>query len=200
MIISEKHKIIFIHIHKTAGQSITDYMEKNLPDSKPFLNKHDFAINGKIALGEEKWDEYFKFAFVRNPWDRLVSWYHMFKLKPPVTLLQKYVLDNSKNFEEFIKKCTDIIVDNDGIKSCAFNQLDYISDEKGKIIIDFIGKLENLEEDFKKIIEMKKLPKINLPHLNSYPHKDYKKYYSEETKEIIKKRFNKDIKFFGYKF
>jgi len=199
MLVSEKNKFIFIHIQKTAGNSITEFLKNNIPDLKPILNKHDFAIQGKHKLGDQ-WDDYFKFAFVRNPWDRLVSWYSMIKDKNQKNKFGKYVTENSSNFEEFIKNCTDIIQDNDGIKSAEFNQLDYLIDENGNIIVDFIGRFENLEEDFNKIIKKLNMPELKLPILNSSKHEDYKKYYNEETKKIIEKRFKKDIDFFKYKF
>ena len=75
MLISHSHKLIFIHIQKTGGSTISEILSKNFPDICQFKAKHDFAIQGTGELCE--WKDYYKFAFVRNPWDRLVSWYTM---------------------------------------------------------------------------------------------------------------------------
>ncbi|NES08461.1 MAG: sulfotransferase family protein [Okeania sp. SIO2F4] len=74
-----KHKFIFVDAQKTAGQSLTETLKKNVPDLEKLVTKqkHGSAITGRDILGVDKWNEYYKFAFVRNPWDRLVSWYSM---------------------------------------------------------------------------------------------------------------------------
>ena len=71
MIINHNKKYVFVHIHKTAGTSISINMLKS--GGIKYKNKHSF-----ITELENEYKNYFKFSFVRNPWDRLVSWYNMF--------------------------------------------------------------------------------------------------------------------------
>ena len=66
--------------------------------------------------------------------------------------------------------------------------------------IDFIGRFENLEEDFHYICEKIGLSNIKLPHENITRHKHYIKYYDDETRGIVAEIYVKDIKFFNYKF
>lgn len=199
MLISEKFNFVFVHIQKNAGESISEILRQSVSDVKPLLNKHDFARKGKQELGYAKWDKYYKFAFVRNPWDRLVSWYSMIVNNGPRNKLWKYVLENSSNFGEFIQNCTQTIYDYDGEKNCFYNQLDYISDESGSLIVDFVGRYETLEEDFQKVCTTLNIPRARLPHIkHKSKHKHYSEYYTPETRAIVAERYQRDIEFFGY--
>ena len=90
-IVSNKYRFIFIHIPKTGGTSIAepDYEGGN-GALAGYLGEQDYAQAGHIrAVGLKQrigasWDQYFKFAFVRNPWDRLVSLYHYFLQDEPL--------------------------------------------------------------------------------------------------------------------
>lgn len=207
MLVSHKQKFIFIHIQKTAGTSIVEYLKK-FADCQSVLGTHDFAMAGRQYFGDEVWNSYFKFAFVRNPWDRLVSWYSM--ISSPLNdkeaekiKLWKYVRRNSSNFEEFVYNCTGEIDDIDGKKSFLYNQLDYLSDGSGRLIVDFVGKYETLQSDFQFICEKIKVPYLpeKIPHVKHHSSReDYAGYYKEDLKEYVRQRYLRDINFFNYRF
>lgn len=211
MLISESKKFLFVHIQKTAGRSFEAVLKENISDLKSLPGTHDHAVWVRGQFGES-WDDYYKTAFVRNPWDRLVSWYAMFQRKGNTTWykrmtglgkynkIRQYVLDNTNSFEEFIYKCTDTIEDTDGKKSFWYNQLDYITDEDGKVIVDFIGKFESLVEDTGIVFKHLGIDGASLPHKNSSEHRDYRTYYDDDTREIVAERYKRDIEYFGYEF
>jgi len=211
LLISKSKKFLFVHIQKTAGRSFEAVLTENIPDLENFMGTHDHALWAKEKLSGE-WNNYYKVGFVRNPWDRLVSWYTMIREKGAMTWkkrifgrrryndLTQYVLSNSNSFEEFIYKCTDTIDDIDGRKSILYNQIDYLSDENGKLIVDFVGRFENIEEDSKKVFENLGFENASLPHKNSSKHRNYRTYYNEETREEVRRRYSRDIDFFGYDF
>jgi hypothetical protein len=211
LLISKSKKFLFVHIQKTAGRSFEAVLTENIPDLENFMGTHDHALWAKEKLSGE-WNNYYKVGFVRNPWDRLVSWYTMIREKGAMTWkkrifgrrryndLTQYVLSNSNSFEEFIYKCTDTIDDIDGRKSILYNQIDYLSDENGKLIVDFVGRFENIEEDSKKVFENLGFENVSLPHKNSSKHRNYRTYYTEETREEVRRRYSRDIDFFGYDF
>jgi len=211
VVISHSKKFLFVHIQKTAGRSFEAVLKENIPDLKSFMGTHDHALWARELLGEQ-WSDYYKVAFVRNPWDRLVSWYTMIQEKGRKTLykrifgmrkynlLTQYVLSNSNSFDEFLYNCVDTIDDIDGKKSILYNQLDYITDSEGSIIVDFVGKFENLNKDTDIVFKTLGLDNVTLPHKNSSKHRNYRSYYSEETKKLVSQRFERDIEFFGYEF
>jgi hypothetical protein len=205
MLISRRRKFIFIHIQKTGGSSIERVIKELVPDAYSILGTHDHASWAKREIKAE-WDQYFKFAFVRNPWDRLVSWYTMIAqgalihTKYDLNRLWQYVLDNSTNFDEFICNCTGVIDDVDGRKSFMYNQKDYLTNEDGQVIVDFIGRFETLGRDAESVLTRLGLPGVPLPHINISNHRHYSEYYSDKTKNVIAERYARDISFFGYQF
>lgn len=202
MIINHKYKFIFIHIQKTAGTSITNALysieeTENLHHSHSMLNSID--IN--------KFKEYFKFCFVRNPFDRLLSWYNMILKKGIHNDWSKYILENSTNFSEFLE-LTDIIIEKNPLelqstvdypKSISFNQLDYITDKLGNIQCDFIGRFENINNDFNILSQMLNI-KLELNHLNKFEHNHYRNYYNQTDIEKVSKLYQRDIEYFNYTF
>src|SRR5215216_1616703 len=145
--VSDSRKVVFVHIQKTGGITVDRLLNERIPDLRLVGTRHGFASLGMDELDD--WDEYFKFAFVRNPWDRLVSWYSMVTTMPKDgNELWRYVHDNSSTFEEFIYNCTDEVEIKDGVHySFAYNQLDYVTDDHGNLLVDFIGRLENFDND-----------------------------------------------------
>jgi chondroitin 4-sulfotransferase 11 len=211
MIISDSTKTLFVHIQKTGGQTIRKVLMDHLPGACEFMGTHDHAAWARENLGPA-FDSYYKFAFVRNPWDRLVSWYSMIEQKtahcrrnggsqPAQTgnRLWAHVLDNAANFDEFIRRCTGTIEDSNGKRSFCFNQLDYVSDASGKIIVDEIFRYESFHDGCRKLFERLGI-KAEIPHENRSAHSHYAEFYTAETREIVRLRFARDIEQFGYQF
>jgi hypothetical protein len=115
--------------------------------------------------------------------------------------LWRYVLDNSSTFEEFIINCTDEIEVDEGVYySFAYNQLDYIADSNDDLLVDFIGRFESFGSDLYKVYDRLGLELGSIPHENRSVRGHYSTFYTPETETIVRKRFQRDIEYFGYKF
>ena len=201
--VTSNRDILFVHIQKTGGSSILRALGQ---EAHPRY-KHFFASEFRLMCTAEQWDGAFKFAFVRNPWDRLVSWWSMlnayrdaFRQGARLNRFFTYVFENSVTFEEFILNCHADIADPDGRKCILRNQLDYLTDSDGRILVDFVGKFENLATDFRKITRQLGLPATALEHRNKTSHARYTDYYSNRTRGLIEEAYQRDITQFGYAF
>lgn len=147
--------------------------------TSPYLNK-------QMGMNTEKWETYFKFTFIRNPYDRIVSgWNHLGKKVP----FSKYLLMKNK------------VTDMEYIH-VFMPQIRHIINMKNKISMDFIGHFENLENDFLKVLYH---IGITLPshdsnvRVNVKPHKKYIEYYDQMTLNIVNEIIKDDLNAFHYK-
>jgi len=210
MLISHKHKAIFIHVPKTAGTSIVKalkpfdftihfkifnspfYTKEMLQKGTAFCSKE--AIKRlDIVTDTEIWNKYFKFCFVRNPWDRFVSGYK----KPGNTIPFVCKKKDNNNFADYCRNLPD---ESPILWHTKLSQTEHITGEKGNIMVDFVGRFENLQRDFNTICDKIGIKRVRLAWTNMSWHRHYSEYYDDETKEIIAKRYKKDIEMFGYKF
>ncbi len=185
--VSHKYKCIFVEVPKTGSTSVRAILGKPL---RPHLNLWE-----NKRLMESYWTQRGgrknrKFGFVRNPWDRVVSLYERTEAQQ---------MRNEMTFDEFV----------DWIQysssTCIHSsphryQLDWFVDPNGKVLADFIGKFERLEEDWAVIAEKLGITKM-LPHRRaSLRTRHYTEYYTARTREVIATKFKVDIEHFGYEF
>ena len=213
MLINEQKKFIFIHVQKNAGISIEKILLNGFPDTRTWHGRHGRALDALAEMESTVWQQYYSFAFVRNPWERMVSWYAMIeeakknlsffkrlKKKPFRSELWNYAIDHSNDFESFLENCTATIFDLGCHKSFIFNQIDYLTDKNGHVIVDFIGRFENLAADTDQVFKTLNLESVRLPKLNQGQHSHYSRWYNEKTRQLIEERFARDIVQFGYRF
>jgi len=203
IMISHSKSIIFVHIQKTGGNSICAALnERRSPPEK-----HFFARDLIEVYGQQKWNTYFKFAIVRNPWDRLVSWWSMIDAnrsaapkKQDWNNFHRFILDRARTFEEFLENCDAEFNDKDGRKWIYRNQIDYLTDTSGRLLVDYVGRFESLEQDFDFITKRALGHSVSLPHVNRSQHRHYSEYYSPALVDKVAQRFERDIESFGYAF
>jgi hypothetical protein len=177
------YNYLFIHINKNAGRSI----EQSLQITK----FHATALEYKKQIAPEIWETLFTFAFVRNPWDRAVSLYKYRVLRGRVAESTPFKHWLSETFSDLTKKPY--------MKRVNAPQMKWLVDESGKIIVDFIGRFENLEEDFQTLCNIINVD-TQLLHINKTKHKHYSYYYDKECYEIVYNWFKEDIDNFNYGF
>lgn len=190
----KKHKCIFIHIPKAAGTSI-----RSMLGAPPTPRDHmPYSVYEQASPNLFK--VYYKFTFVRNPWDRLVSSYFYLKKGGNGKEDLKYKEYFDKNFETFEKFVIEFLDVNIIYKhQLLIPQSLYLYDQWGSLKVDFVGKIENIERDFKEVSNhigiSLKIPKVNMSN-----HSDYKELYTEEMKSKVAKLYADDLHNFTYQF
>jgi hypothetical protein len=150
---------------------------------------HAKAKELKKALPRDVFDGFFKFAFVRNPWDWQVSIYHYVLQEPSHP---DHMLFNSfGGFDRYLQwHIQDRRVE---------LQKSFVVSDSGGLLVDFIGHYETLHQDFEIICNRLGIHS-NLPHKNRSRHRDFREYYTTHTKALVADAFKEDIEFFGYQF
>jgi len=189
-------KTLFIHIPKAGGSSIGSALYgRNVG--------HRTAIEYS-RISTTSFNKLFSFAFTRNPWDRCVSAYHFAKQDGTSVVSipnkEKYLKSEFSSFESFV--CNWLLKADLANEDLIFQpQWWFVCDDKNRIIINFVGKLENIYEDIK-VIEKVLNKEIKIPKINqsSRGSQSYRDYYTDETKAIVHSIYKKDIELFGYEF
>tara|TARA_B100001123_G_C15083541_1_gene936690 strand:- start:301 stop:1011 length:711 start_codon:yes stop_codon:yes gene_type:complete len=227
------YKGIFIHVPKAAGTSMMTafepYQEEGLITEKtsflqhpmlplPLLAMFNFDISRaevmKSVIGSVRWDETFKFCFVRNPWDRYISnWHWLTRTGQRTGWVDRgwQGEDGNVSFHDFVHQigaCYDMPINQyQHDKWHMRNQIEHISDRSGTLMVDFVGRVENIVEDFAYACQEMGVPDIELPHLNHVgyhagedikPEPHYSTYYTSELRDIVASRCKADIEAFGY--
>ena len=206
MLVSEQYEATFIHIPKTGGTSLAsallsqgeafNRLPERIERHKNYVkNPLEWTIkHSRMHDVDQRYQNFFCFAFVRNPWDLMVSSFSWWTQKPKQLQTRKdYGYDiKAKGFKAFIKSNSSCL------NECYHNnegQLYWLNDK-----IDFIGRYENLQQDFNTICDKIRIPRQALPHINKSKHKHYTEYYDDETRETVAEKYAKDIEYFYYKF
>lgn len=212
----EDQKVFFLWLPKCAGTSIRNHLKHFYPDNFGHYNNsrdtpripfdhslqcatcYHSHLPSQVATGfiQRSWIERaFIFAFVRNPWDRMVSLYHyLIRMGHPVP----------ETFEGFIEQ----VVAGDYLLPCKLNLLGYYQANRlidwlkpgGMWLPHYIGKVENLADDWETVCKILGIPHQTMGHRNKSEHGPYQDYYVTRTRRLVADRFAEEIAIFKYAF
>lgn len=145
----------------------------HLHASAAYLRAHD----------PERFDASYSYAFVRNPWDRMVSLYHYRGAPGP--------------FPDWVARCAEV---NKGAVRLSPSCWSMVSEEDERLV-NFVGRYETLASDFADLREDLGLPPKRLPHQNAGALRcGYRTYYCADTRDFIGEHYADDVELFGYDF
>ena len=195
----DDNRCIFVHIPKAAGQSICRSLFGNLAGG------HATLADYQIIFSRREFDSYFKFTFVRNPWDRVFSAYNFLKKGGANEFDRQWApkIACYETFDNFIKRG---LHTPQMVKKLHFRPQHWFLDVPyhSDISVDFVGFFENIVQDFEIIKSRLNLdhdPVLKHVNQSSLNQKlDYRDFYTDETREIVGRFYCQDIKRFGYEF
>lgn len=189
-----ERKAIFVHIPKAAGVSVCRGLFGNLGAAHTSVSQY------RVVFTPRELAEFFKFAFVRNPWDRLHSAYYYLRSGGMNELDQKFAAAELSfdSFDEFVRR---------GLRRRGVRRYTHFVPQHRLVclpgrrpLLDFVGRFENLERDYERVAEQ--IPDAGaLRHDNRTAHRpDFRDEYSDATRSIVARMYSRDISMFGYRF
>jgi len=199
--ISFQKRFLFVHIHKTAGNSIQSILRRYSEDEivsvrahqdgiERFgvrnpnypIKKHSTLAEYRVALGEEQFRALYKFTCVRNPWDRLISLY----------------FSPSRGRGQWDRKLFKKLVSN------TLSVADHLRLEENDADpfsnVDRVMRFEALATDFRSVCNELGIPWAPLPIYNRSSREHYSRYFDDELRESVRRKFAPEIERFGYTF
>jgi hypothetical protein len=226
-IINNSFQFIFVHVPKAAGTSVTSVLS-------PFTNYCDLEIGGtqfgeqiqpayqrrfglakhtsaakiRNIVGTVVWSKYFTFSFVRNPFARCLSVFHFLRKWEDVPGEIGKAMKAFSSFEEYV--LSDIWEETQGPDQIFRPQLYWLGagPHSTEPIVDFVGRVENIDEDLvtileavglrKKVMQLSAAPKLNQSRLNQSKHLDETDLANEQVVEKIVRKYRVDFDALGY--
>jgi len=206
MIISGLHRFIFAAIPKTGThairQALRAHMGRDDLEQVGLFVQRKFPIEELAKLGHghvtlqqvqpylrpEEWSSFFKFAFVRNPFDRFVSYC-------------AFMTRAQGHFQQDPKAVMRHFLANPPQKHILFQpQHSFVTAPDGSLLTDYLGRVEQMQQSYDEIAQRIGIPTQQLDKVNSSKREDYRDYYDQRLIDGVAKLYARDIELFGYEF
>jgi len=185
---SDHYKFVWLRIPKSGSRSLAALLRTHMGSA---LN-HDPEATHWSEYDAERYADYFKVIFVRNPWDRIVSAYFNKAIENRGPYLAQC---REMSFDEFVDWLSEQDLSQTDVH--VQRQLQYLPEG---VEPDFVGRLEEFAQDATALLAHFGFEVGDIPHRNSSKHAHYSHYYTERTKEIVRRLYEEDIAAFGYEF
>ena len=196
----KKHNLLFLNIPKVASStlwSIAAQLEDGFDTTKR-SQVRDYKLAAIQSSQLHKYPDVRKVAFVRNPFDRIVSTYKNKVGSNKESFLARNKLDKGISFEDFI----DFVcrVEDHNADRHIRSQYTFLYDYQGRLLVDYLGRLETFEADIRQVERTFQLPKLVVPHWNKTAAVDYQQYFTDAQRRQLENRYALDLQLLGYSF
>jgi len=199
----EDYRAIFVHIPRTGGHTIDSLLGHRRNKEKDKVRRHAYPHEYKKMFPKD-WETYFKFTFVRNPWDRVVSAWTRSRGQNNYLVKDKKYIDNPEWFKENLFTPFNEYIQNklsETYKTGHFTpqELWLFRKPKKPYEYDFIGKFEDFEKEVERLLELLQIKKPEkILKISPSNKKDYHEYYDNKSIRVVKELYGKEIDFLGY--
>ena len=195
-----RHGVLFMHVPKTGGVSLLNTDIASRIDRKIHSLSKDLDIAATIRdLGAA---DSFKFAFVRNPYDRLVSLYHYFFTMTPDHPFYAYNehfiprIQARRSFREFCQA-----LPSEGYRNnFHFLPQTRYTHSRGVSVLDYMGRYEQLDRHIGDVARLLDVTFAQTPHLNRSEHDHYRNYFDARSRQIVETLYEEDLDLLAYDF
>lgn len=201
--ISHARKFLFVHVPKTGGTSIESLLSpygtvlQGPENFGSIYYKHATAPDLERMLGPSEYRSYFRFTFVRDPWDWIVSQYSFNRgLSPPFVFRSRHELSGRVrrehrrwSFEEWLPWW---------IEELSPSQSEMLVCNGRSLEFDFVGRFESFARDVRSVCQHLDVPVGEIPHLKPSKHRPSYTYYSEHSRRLVREHFASDFERLGY--
>lgn len=206
MIISGRHRFIFAAIPKTGTHSVRRALREHMgpqdleqvglfvqrqlpiPDLARIGHGHISLAQLQPHMKPEEFRAFFKFAFVRNPFDRFVSY-------------ASFITREVGQFDRDPQRVMRYFLANPPMDHILFRpQHEFVTDEKGQLLTDYVGRVEEMQKSYDEISSRIGIPTAQLEKVNASKRRDYRDYYDQGLIEGVAKLYARDLELFGYEF
>lgn len=193
MIIARDLSFLFVAVPKTGTSSVEALLETRADEElSGRWNKHVLAMKLRDELSPAIWDGAYKFAFVREPYSWMQSWYRYRQrdaLKNPAHP-HHHRYTGAMSFDQFVAGFRE--------GELMLRQCDFLTSNTGELLVDYVGRYEHLAQDFSFVRERLGITQMELPLRNQSPGSDSGIAMSGDSRRIIREYFARDFELFGY--
>jgi len=191
VLFSPSRKLLFVHIQRTGGTSLNALIKRSIADTRCVGRlEHGTLLEARGILGPQRFTQAYRFGFVRNPWERMVSLYTHAQ-QHGIVIRSTLNVSQTTTFRDFLRR-QHWYVDHP--------QLWWLCDERGNMLASDVFRFESYRAGVSVICQRFGLSIAALPHAQSSEHAHYTTYYDAETRAIVADRYRDDIEYFGYRF
>lgn len=204
MIYSRQQRFLFVHVSRTGGTSLANFCYRHCPDMRSISPQHSGILRAQSVLGAE-FDSFYKFAIVRNPWDRLHSWYALLGAAGLDANAKESIVDPAhkywRGFDAFLELWLSKRCEQAGRTAPELSQSAQLSDADGRLALDHIARFEHYADEVNALCARFGWPSHALTHENVGPKREhYRHYYSHFGAELVAQTLSEDLREFGYRF